>query len=347
MGESDSEPPEGELEEDEGDEAAKEELFPCNICEENLPLGDFPQRGGKRMGSVCDDCQLAVEGVQRQMRNDVGKEKYQLKWKNLKKDRDRFRQTILQHRENNQNRKGRGIRKIKAKDQVMTQSKSKKVLKKHRKRRKPSTLNAFLDKRMSTAGGSYTKGQALAEWRTFKELGYKVDYKGRFQGKTDQQRYWMPVTSSSESASEEEEKREVVTHGKTAKRLRDEDVDDFLDGEADLDFNIAVPETHAQKRQQKQDEPQSSPAKSRPANAASSSRGGDGGGASAALPAKRWEGQLHIEKARSALQADLDENDRLVKKCRALRAGVLIAFGHREFHGQAWRGSQGRCRLEA
>lgn len=310
---------------DEEDVEPQVEVFQCSVCEEDLPLSAYPTRNGKRVGAVCDSDQLAIEALQRQYKQDWGKDLYPRKWKNFKKDKDNFKQTVLAFRMSNMSRSGRGVRKIKSNAMVLKQSKVSRASKVHRRKRKPMTLTRWLEYSMSVRGGSHTKQQALNEWRSFGTKGKKSDNKGKFQGQRDQLRYHIEVSSSSASESASEDLRAADITSKPQKKVKAKDVEDFLDRDATLDpdGNVAsAGEGEAEtplKKQRVISKPQDSPMSS-PNGKASSSAGWSRLGAEqpeareqckrppSVCPVppvpkksgKPWNRQMAIEKARNA-----------------------------------------------
>ena len=218
---SDAEPPVSAGEDD--------EKFTCVICEERLPLGDFPQRNGKRHGAVCLLDDLAIESMQKQLKQEWG-QFYPVKWKAMKRDKQTFNEKVLDFRMKNPSL-GRGKRKTRINTQRLTQVKKKTKGKKRRKIRKPMIFSHFVDWYATPAGGSHTKAQAIDKWKEMGKNGTKGDERGVYKGQGGQKRYKVQIGSESfsDSGSADELLHERV--GKAAKVLKQDDIDDFLAGD--------------------------------------------------------------------------------------------------------------------
>ena len=174
--------------EDEGQPPIAEQTFMCSMCEEDLPLSEFPTRKGKRVGNVCDVDQLCIEGLQRQFKEEW-EENYKAKWQKLRKDKQEFRERVLTYRANNEGKKGRGIRKVKAENRQMVHRHSKIKAKNRRRRKKMMTWGRFSDWYQSAEGGSHDMKQTQDEWKSFHRDNRKRDNKGEWKGERNQVRF--------------------------------------------------------------------------------------------------------------------------------------------------------------
>jgi hypothetical protein len=217
-----------------------EDMFPCVICDEELPRSDFPQRGGKKSGSVCIMDDIAVEGLQARLKG-TWKDEYKARWKALKKDKEGFKREVLKFRIENPS-KGRGHRKLKCNMQELEKRVGKYKRTTRGRIRKPFTWPAFLEHFQCVAGGSHTKTQSMDHWKTMGSDGTKSDDKGVYQGKSGQLRYWIPAEEEERSESGSEEVSSFIQKGKGAKRLKELDVEDFMDGTATLGVDDTMAE---------------------------------------------------------------------------------------------------------
>ena len=83
------------------EEASHEESMECHICEQPLPLSDFPvDKDGKVKGVIClEDC-ATIESWQRQLRKEWG-DNYKTKYGALRKNKPEWRREIRVYKMNN------------------------------------------------------------------------------------------------------------------------------------------------------------------------------------------------------------------------------------------------------
>ena len=88
-----------------------EPIFLCDVCEDSVPLSGFPMNAsGQRKGHACKSCASAVEVLQRKLKA-TWKEEYTTKYKDLRADKPRWRQTVLGVRRNAPPG-GRGVKRL-------------------------------------------------------------------------------------------------------------------------------------------------------------------------------------------------------------------------------------------
>ena len=193
----------------------------CSVCLQELERSHFPSKG-----SICLEDNLALESLQGILKR-CWKRDYQVKYKELKKDKEKWRRQILAHKINNGMRQKRQLA---ADFEQVVQKQVAASGKGRRKKFKKLTFEALKARMAKPEYGGFSEEQALARWKELQTSGAESDMRGIVAGVPGHKRFKIELSSTDSEHEREEQQREFL-RGKKPKREMDVgEVADFLQG---------------------------------------------------------------------------------------------------------------------
>ena len=193
----------------------------CSICEEWLPLTEFPPGGGQ----VCSRDDLAKESLQRMLRFKWKKD-YTKKFNALKKDKNKYHRSIVQHREQNRHNMRRTLQvEVEELGEVR-----KKVKNRKRTRKVKKWMYSDYKKHYGGDAKGYMEPQMREKWDRI-SADTPCDEKGTVAGRKGYKRWRVALTTTSSEAATGSENEQYHTMSKKPRKAQCVDeVEDLLAG---------------------------------------------------------------------------------------------------------------------